>query len=99
MRSFKSFTAWRLIESMTQKKMDWLLHQLAYHKARHKKDSAFQVWQEGSWSFPGRPFPSQSLGTRERLTKVKKSPSPLMGEGWGEGEKIYACQSVTFPSP
>jgi len=40
--------------------MDWLLHQPAYHKAGHKKDSAFQLWQEGSWRFPGRPFPSQS---------------------------------------
>jgi len=47
MQSFKSFTARRLIESMTHKKMEWLLHQLAYHKAGHKQDSEFQVWQEG----------------------------------------------------
>ena len=35
----------------------------------------------------------------KRLTNVKKSPSPLMGEGWGEGEKIDVCQSVISPSP
>jgi len=47
-------------------------------------------------------FPSWSLGTRWKVqlgNKVKKSPSPLMGEGWGEGEEINVCQSVTFPSP
>jgi len=59
MQSFKSFTARRLIESMTQKKIDWLLHQLAYHRAGHKKDSAFQVWQEG--------FHPEEIGSAEML--------------------------------
>ncbi len=47
MQSFKSFTAKQVIESISQKQMDWLLNQLAYHKAKHKKQSDYQVWQEG----------------------------------------------------
>jgi putative transposase len=47
MQSLKSFTARCLIESISKKQMDWLLNQLAYHKAKHKKESAYQVWQEG----------------------------------------------------
>jgi len=47
-----SFEPWhpfllRLIQGISEKKMEWLLHRVAYHKAGHKKESAFQVWQEG----------------------------------------------------
>ncbi len=47
MQSFKSFTARRLLESLTEKKVDWALNQLAYRKVRHKTESRYQVWQEG----------------------------------------------------
>lgn len=47
MQSLKGFTARKLIQSISAKKMDWLLNQLAYHKARHKRQSEHQVWQEG----------------------------------------------------
>jgi len=42
MESFKSFTARRLIESMMEKKMDWLLREPADHKAGLKKETTFQ---------------------------------------------------------
>jgi putative transposase len=46
-QSFKSFTAKELLDSFAQKKIDWLLNQLAFFKAKHKTQSAYQVWQEG----------------------------------------------------
>jgi len=54
-----SFTAGRLIQSISEKKMSWLLHQLAYHTAGHKKESEFQVWQEG--------FHPEEIGSPEML--------------------------------
>jgi putative transposase len=46
-QAFKSFTAKELIESIQAKKIDWLLNQLAYFKAKYKISSKYQVWQEG----------------------------------------------------
>ncbi len=46
-RSLKSYTAKQLLDSIQEKQMVWLLNQLEYYKARHKKSSQYQVWQEG----------------------------------------------------
>lgn len=46
-QSLESVTARQRIETITKKKMGRLLKQLAYHKARHNKESHYQVWQEG----------------------------------------------------
>ncbi len=48
MRSFKSFTARRLIELLEQHGAETLLRQMRANKLRHKKESEYQVWQEGS---------------------------------------------------
>jgi putative transposase len=45
---FKSFTARKILDLLAEKKARMLLEQLAYHKARHKLDSDYQLWQEGS---------------------------------------------------
>ena len=45
--SFKSFTAGRLIDRLTEIDSP-VLRLLAFHKARHKTDRPHQVWQEGS---------------------------------------------------
>jgi len=45
--SFKSFTARRIVERLTQIHSP-VLDLLAFHKARHKVDREHQVWQEGS---------------------------------------------------
>ncbi len=45
---FKSFTARRIIDHLTANNVTMLLEQLAWHKARHKTDRDYQVWQEGS---------------------------------------------------
>ena len=45
---FKSYTARRVIDYLTERHVLTLLDGLEYHKARHKGDRAFQLWQEGS---------------------------------------------------
>ncbi len=48
MRSFKSYTAHQLLTLLKQHAAVTLLKQLRFHKLKHKADSEFQVWQEGS---------------------------------------------------
>jgi len=45
---FKSFTARRIIDRLEQIGARHLLERLAWHKARHKTDRDYQLWQEGS---------------------------------------------------
>jgi REP element-mobilizing transposase RayT len=45
---FKSYTARRVIDYLSEHHVQTLLDGLAYHKARHKDDRPFQLWQEGS---------------------------------------------------
>ncbi len=45
---FKRYTALKLIEQLEREKCNWLLHQLAFAKARHKHASEHQFWQESS---------------------------------------------------
>jgi putative transposase len=44
---FKKFTARQVLEQLKLEGRDWLLNQLAYFCAAHKRDSGHQVWQEG----------------------------------------------------
>ena len=44
---FKRFTARALLEQIKVEKREWLLNQLAYYCAAHKRSSEHQVWQEG----------------------------------------------------
>jgi putative transposase len=46
--SFKSFSARKIIELLEQRRIEVLLRQLRYQKARHKQDRTYQLWQEGS---------------------------------------------------
>ena len=45
---FKSNTARRVIDYLSERPVRTLLAGLEYHKARHKGDREFQLWQEGS---------------------------------------------------
>ena len=45
---FKSFTARRVIDYLSERRVRTLLDGLEYHKARHKGDRPFQLWQEES---------------------------------------------------
>jgi putative transposase len=46
-RALKGFTAQVLIDQLKIEKRDWLVNQLAYYCAAHKKASEHQIWQEG----------------------------------------------------
>ena len=45
---FKSYTARRLIDLLESANAKTILDQLAFRKARHKRDRVYQFWQEGS---------------------------------------------------
>ena len=45
---FKSFTARRVIDYLSERHVRTLLDGLEHHKARYKGDRPFQLWQEGS---------------------------------------------------
>ena len=45
---FKSYTARRIVDYLAERHVQGLLDGLEYHKARHKGDRQFQLWQEGS---------------------------------------------------
>jgi len=48
MQDFKRHTAKEVVRLAESQKKEWLLNQLAYWKKRYKKESAYQVWQEGT---------------------------------------------------
>src|SRR6476646_10333069 len=48
LKDFKSFTARQVIDLLEARGAVPLLRQLAWHKAGHKTDSRYQLWQEGS---------------------------------------------------
>ena len=45
---FKSYTARRIIDYLGERHVHTLLDGLEYHRAKHKSDRPFQLWQEGS---------------------------------------------------
>ncbi len=46
-KDFKSFTAKKIIEVAKTEDRKWLLNQFEFYKKKYKKDSSYQVWQEG----------------------------------------------------
>jgi len=45
---FKSYSARQILDYLEAKKATTLLDQLKWHKAKHKTDRTYQLWQEGS---------------------------------------------------
>ena len=45
---FKSYTARKIIDYLTVKKVNLILQQLTFYKAHHKTESDYQLWQEGT---------------------------------------------------
>jgi REP element-mobilizing transposase RayT len=64
MKDFKSFTARRIIDLLESQKVSVFLDQLAWRKARHKIESQYQLWQEGS-------HPQQIQGEEMMLQKLE----------------------------
>jgi len=44
----KRHTAQRILEQLEQEKVEWLLNQFGYFRAKHKSESRHQVWMEGA---------------------------------------------------
>jgi REP element-mobilizing transposase RayT len=61
---FKSYTARRLIDLLTDLKVETLLQQLRFWKSHHKVDRAHQLWQEGNQ-------PKQILSDSMMLQKLE----------------------------
>jgi len=61
---FKSYTAHRIIDQLKTRGAKTLLGHLKYHKARHKTDRTYQLWQEGS-------HPQQILGDEMMIQKLE----------------------------
>jgi REP element-mobilizing transposase RayT len=64
MKDFKSFTARRIIDLLEAQNVTVFLDQLAWRKARHKVESQYQLWQEGS-------HPQQILGEEMMIQKLE----------------------------
>ena len=45
--SLKRYTARKIIDQLKIDRKVWLLNQFQYYKKKYKKDSTYQVWQEG----------------------------------------------------
>jgi putative transposase len=61
---FKSFTARRIIDYLTEQKVTTLLQQLRFWKNHYKVDREYQLWQEGS-------HPQQILDDKMMLQKLE----------------------------
>jgi putative transposase len=64
MQRFKSYTARTIVDLLEQRNAHVLLRQLRAHKLRHKKESEYQVWQEGS-------HPEKIKDTEMMLQKIE----------------------------
>ena len=67
---FKSYTARRIVDHLSERRVRTLLDGLAYHEARHKNDRPFQLWQEGS--HPKRIETEDVL--RQKLAYIHENP-------------------------
>ncbi|HET6574974.1 MAG TPA: hypothetical protein VFG68_15315, partial [Fimbriiglobus sp.] len=63
-KNFKSFTARRIIDFLEQRADARLLERLGWFKLRHKSESRYQLWQEGS-------HPQQITGDEMMLQKLE----------------------------
>ena len=59
--SIKRHTAKEIIKQLKIDKKEWLLNQLNYYKKKYKKESEYQVWQEG--------FHPQFISSNEMLNQ------------------------------
>ena len=47
-KRFKSFTARKIIDYLKKQRVTMILKQLEFYKAKHKKETQYQFWQEGT---------------------------------------------------
>lgn len=70
LKSFKSYTARRLLDLLKANNVTTVLDQLAFYKKAHKKETEYQLWQEGYQ-------PKQILSAeimREKIDYIHQNP-------------------------
>jgi len=75
-RDMKRFTSRALLDQLREERRAWLLNQLAYYRAAHKKgDTEHQVWQEGV-------HPQAIAGDEMMLQKLEYLHNNPVKRGW-----------------
>lgn len=69
-RRFKSYTARKIIDHLEQVKARSLLQHLTFYRKKYKKDSRYQLWQEGS--HPQQIFSEKVM--RQKLEYIHHNP-------------------------
>jgi len=69
-QQFKSFTARQILDLLKQRNARTLLKYFAYYKRKHKTESEYQFWQEGSHPEEM----SKEIMCQQRLTYIHYNP-------------------------
>jgi len=70
MQKFKSYTAYELLKLLQKNNAQTLLKQLSFHKKAHRKESTYQVWEEG---FHPKLIQSDSI-MKEKIEYIHHNP-------------------------
>ena len=84
---FKSYTARRIIDRLTEKKVGMLLDQLKWNKSRHKIDREYQLWQEGS-------HPEQIQNKEMMIQKLEYVHCNPLARGYVDDPKHWRYSSA-----
>lgn len=74
-KEFKSFTARSIVDHLRSRNRFSLLNRLREEKLRHKTESTYQVWQEGS-------HPQEIIHERMMVQKIKYIYNNPVRRGW-----------------
>ena len=70
MQKFKSYTAYELLKLLQKNNAQTLLEQLSFHKKAHRRESTYQIWEEG---FHPKLIQSNSM-MREKIEYIHHNP-------------------------
>ena len=70
MRKFKAHTAKEILNLLQKENVKTILEQLAFYKKSHKKDTTYQLWQEG---FQPKQILSEKM-MREKIEYIHNNP-------------------------
>jgi REP element-mobilizing transposase RayT len=87
MKSFKMYTARQIIDLLLSHQAETLLRQLRAHKLRHKTESEYQVWQEGS-------KPKQIQNDDMMLQKLEYMHNNPVKRGYVDDPVHWRCSSA-----
>ena len=86
-KSFKMFTAGRIIDLLKSHSAEILLRQLRAHKLRYKRASEYQVWQEGS-------MPKKLVNNEMMLQKLEYMHNNPVARGYVDDQLHWRYSSA-----